>query len=115
MRWLFLMPDGQIHEGTGTPAGLGQLVAECVGAVFHHPRYPPVLVAPGTGRVDLLRTVERVIGAGGGHLYWGLSLEDAPDARVWLWPNGKLIGIGQSVEAVEAVALALLAAEVRRG
>jgi len=103
VRWAILREDGELQRGEGSPPGLNsELLPKSIASVLLLPGFKPVFVS---GPISLVWRNDIVANASTGETiradrFWGLQVE--PPNRVWFWPNGSLIGVGESVEAVEA-------------
>lgn len=101
MRWVLAMPDGTIQEGEDRPSHFGDLCRASDGGAFIHPCGGILFVASGP---DMLWTTHTPIGHGKAVVFWGFALP--PGARLW-WSSQGVLGIGDSVEAVERIAVRL--------
>jgi len=83
-------------QGSGHENGLRVVLESATAIMLCAPGLPP-LYAAGLGSVKW--TTDREFGSGVMvQRFWGL--EPAPGARLWIWPDPTMIGIGVSVEDV---------------
>lgn len=95
VRWAALLPDVGLTQGKGHASGLAMLLKEATAIMFVVPGLPPVYAA---GVASVKWTTDREWPS---HQlvqrFWGI--EPAEGCRLWLWPDGTMVGIGESVES----------------
>lgn len=98
IRWCTVDARGDRQQGDGPVDGMNHLVRAAVAMSLQVPGMPLIVVAS----PDLIKwTVEGVLGTSATRRFWGLATKE-DEGRMWLWPDGSMVGLGQSVEQVEA-------------
>ena len=97
VRWLVLFEDGVAGRGVGRTDGVTKLFKRAKAALVSFPGLPPLVIA---GPTALWWTCEGVIGSAPSRFYWKFT--PPPGVSVVFFPEGDRIGIGDSVEAIEA-------------
>lgn len=105
--WVLLLRGGGVVRGAGEApaAGLALLAREAEAAMFSVPGAPPLFVA---GGCEFMTTVAQAAGEAP-RRHWSWRALD-PAARFWCFHEGRITGLGPSVEAVAWAARALEAA-----
>lgn len=100
--WALIGGDGKLRRGQGAVPGLVKSFSEAEAICLRAPGWPPIYAL---GGIDLMWAVELVVSGSARKetRYWGLGMV-AP-ARLWVSPDGNVVGIGTELEDVEKAIL----------